>query len=364
MALTSSEQLRYWGIGVGVFLVLLYFLGGALAPYLVGAGMAYLLDPVADRLERLKMSRLLATIVIMLVMLLLFLVSMLVLVPFLADQAQRLSVAVPDLIDRLRAYLIATFPEIMNEESGIRQALSAAQDRVEAASLTVLNTVLSSSLAVLDFVFLVVVAPVVAFYLLLDWDRMIAKIDSWLPRDHAPTIRRLAGQIDATLNSFLRGQLTVMLFLAAFYSIGLAIVGLNFGVAVGMFAGAVSFIPYVGTFLGGALAIGISIFQFWGEWQWIIAVAVIFGAGQFIEGNILTPKLVGDSVGLHPVALMFALSAFGLMFGFVGLLIAVPVSASIGVLARFALDQYLQGRLYRGLAGQARPEDEAQEAEE
>jgi predicted PurR-regulated permease PerM len=185
----------------------------------------------------------------------------------------------------------------------------------------------------------------------MDWDRMVAQVDSWLPRDHADTIRQLATDIDKVLAGFVRGQVSVCLILGTFYSVALMAAGLQFGLAVGAIAGAITFIPYVGSLVGGALAIGLALFQFWGDWWSIGLIAAIFAIGQFIEGNILTPKLVGGSVGLHPVWLLFALSAFGSVFGFVGMLVAVPVAASIGVLARFGVEQYRESLLYRGLSG-------------
>jgi predicted PurR-regulated permease PerM len=198
---------------------------------------------------------------------------------------------------------------------------------------------------------LILVVPVVTFYLLMDWDRMVARIDELLPRDHAPVIRRLASEIDATLAGFLRGQGTVCLILGTFYAAGLMLAGLQFGLVVGLVAGLISFIPYVGTVVGGATAIGLALFQFWGDWHLVGIVAAIFAAGQVMEGNFLTPKLVGGSVGLHPVWLIFALSAFGALFGFVGLLVAVPVAAMLGVLTRFGIAQYRQSLLYRGIEG-------------
>jgi predicted PurR-regulated permease PerM len=200
---------------------------------------------------------------------------------------------------------------------------------------------------------------VVAFYLLLDWDHMIARIDSLLPRDHAPTVRRLAGEIDAALSAFVRGQLSVCLVLGIYYSAALMMAGLQFGLVVGAIAGAITFIPYVGAIIGGALAIGLALFQFWGDWLQIGIIAAIFALGQFMEGNVLTPKLVGKSVGLHPVWLLFALSAFGTLFGFVGMLVAVPVAAALGVLTRFAIAQYHGSSLYVGFVGRI-PEDEGQ----
>jgi predicted PurR-regulated permease PerM len=199
---------------------------------------------------------------------------------------------------------------------------------------------------------LFVIVPVVAVYMLLDWDKLVARIDELLPRDHAPQIRLLAQQVDATLASFIRGQGTVCLILGAFYGVALMVAGLNFGLVVGVFAGLISFIPYVGSLVGGALAIGLALFQFWGDWVWVGVVAGIFAFGQFVEGNILSPKLVGESVGLHPVTLIFALTVFGSLFGFVGLLVAVPVSAMLGVFARFGLSRYREGLLYKGQTAQ------------
>jgi predicted PurR-regulated permease PerM len=178
---------------------------------------------------------------------------------------------------------------------------------------------------------------------------MIEEIDKLLPRDHAPVVRRLARDIDATLASFIRGMGTVCLILGTYYAVALMLVGLEFGLVVGAVAGLLTFIPYVGAIIGGALAIGLALFQFWGDWLYIILVAAIFVSGQVIEGNILTPKLVGSSVGLHPVWLIFALSAFGTLFGFVGMLVAVPVAAALGVVARFTIAQYKASLLYRGL---------------
>jgi predicted PurR-regulated permease PerM len=179
---------------------------------------------------------------------------------------------------------------------------------------------------------------------------MVAQIDSLLPRDHAPVIRRLARDIDKTLASFIRGMGTVCLILGTYYAIALMLVGLQFGLVVGFIAGLVTFIPYLGALLGGALAIGLALFQFWGDWVSIGLVAGIFMLGQTLEGNFLTPKLVGNSVGLHPVWLILALSVFGSLFGFVGMLAAVPIAAALGVVARFATEQYRESVLYKGTA--------------
>jgi predicted PurR-regulated permease PerM len=193
-----------------------------------------------------------------------------------------------------------------------------------------------------------VITPVVAFYLLLDWDRMIEKVDRWVPRDHVGNVRRLATEMNVSVAGFVRGQGSICIILGLFYGIGLSVAGLNFGLLIGLFAGLISFIPYVGSLVGLVLSVGVALVQFWPEYWSIILVAGIFFIGQFIEGNILQPKLVGSRVGLHPVWLMFALVAFGAIFGFVGLMVAVPAAAAVGVLVRFALERYLDSDLYYG----------------
>lgn len=352
MALSVERQLSYWGIGLCLVLLVFYYLGGTLTPFLLGAGVAYALDPVADWFEEKGMARIWAVVLIMFGAVLAFLAGILLLLPFLLEQARSLFALLPELSESFRNFLTTRLPGLENAESPIRRGMSLLQERLSGQAGTLLEQILSSTLAVFDFVMIVVVSPVVAFYLLLDWDKMMARIDGLLPRDHRETVRDLAGQINRTLAAFMRGQVAVMGFLGLFYASGLAIVGLNFGVVIGLVAGMISFIPFVGNLLGGGVALAFALFQFWGDWVSIGAVVGVFAAGQFLEGNFLTPNLVGNSVGLHPVWLMFALSAFGALFGFFGLLIAVPAAAMMGVLIRFGIQQYQQGRLYKGHAGQ------------
>jgi predicted PurR-regulated permease PerM len=348
MALPTNQQLRYWGIAAAVFLLLLWFLGGVLLPFIVGGALAYFLDPVADRLERLGLSRVAATTVISLLALLAVVLLVLAVIPTLVNQLTALVNAAPDIAKRLQGFLLERFPELADNTSTIRQTLAEIGAAIQARGGQLAQGVLTSALGVISVVVFIVVVPVVAFYLLLDWDNMLAKIDSMLPLDHAPTVRRLAGEVDAVLAGFVRGQVSVCLALGTFYAVALMAAGLQFGLVVGAIAGAITFIPYVGSLVGGALAIGLALFQFWGDWLPIGIIAAIFAVGQFVEGNILTPRLVGKSVGLHPVWLLFALSAFGTVFGFVGMLIAVPVAASIGVLTRFGFEQYRASLLYQG----------------
>lgn len=348
MALPIKDQAKYWGIAITVILVLLWQLGDVILPFILGGAIAYCLDPIADRLERLGLSRVAAVAVITLVATLTFILLFLLVIPALVQQTAQLIETAPDVFNRLQNALTTRFPELMDETSTIRQQLIAIGETIQSKGGELVNGVLSSALGLINMLIFLVVVPVVAFYLLLDWDNMTAKIDEMLPRDHLPVVRRLASQVDKTLASFIRGQGTVCLILGTYYAISLMLAGLNFGLVVGFIAGLVSFIPYIGALVGGVLAIGLALFQFWGDWVSIGIIGGIFMVGQFLEGNILTPKLVGNSVGLHPVWLLFALSVFGSLFGFVGMLVAVPVAAMIGVFARYGIEQYKDSLLYRG----------------
>ena len=365
MALPVKDQAKYWGLAVLAFVAILWFLGDVILPFVLGGAIAYCLDPVADRFERMGMSRTVSVTVITLIAVLSFLVILLPAISLLAQQATQLAQTWPDLVARLQDWAETTFPSIMDDSSALRQRLSSLLQTLSDSAGDLAKSFLASAFGIVNALVLLVVVPVVAFYLLLDWDRMVARVDTLLPRDHADTIRDLARQIDNTLASFIRGQGTVMLIQGVFYAVALMLAGLNFGLIVGLVAGLLSFIPYVGAIVGGGLAMGLALFQFWGgadvstDWLRIGIVAAIFVAGQVIEGNFLTPKLVGNSVGLHPVWLIFALSVFGAMFGFVGLLVAVPVAAMIGVLARFAIDQYTSSSLYYGHSPKtAKPEQD------
>lgn len=351
MALTVREQMKYWGIVLLIATALLWYLGHVLLPFVVGGAIAYFLDPVADRLETMGLSRVVATAIIAIVALLIFVIMALLLLPSLIQQSMNLFDVAPKLFRDLQLFLSDRFPSLQDETSVVRTALTSIGLTIQERGGALLGTVLSSAASLLGIVSFLVVTPVVAVYLLLDWDNMIAKVNTLIPLDHAPVIRRLAGEIDQTLSAFVRGMGSVCLMLGGYYATALMLVGLDFGLVVGAVAGLITFIPYVGSLVGGALAIGLGLFQFWGDWVSLGLVVGIFFLGQIIEGNYLTPKLVGGSVGLHPVWLLLALSVFGTIFGFIGMLIAVPVAASIGVLARFASAQYLESRLYQGIIG-------------
>jgi predicted PurR-regulated permease PerM len=348
MAVDAKRQLQFWGIGLAIFVLVFWLLGSTLLPFLMGAALAYFLDPLADRMERLGLSRTLATAVIAVSAILVFVLILVLVVPALIEQIQGLVAAMPDYIAGLIQFLSRRYPEIFGEESQLLRHLTDAEAMLRDGGLTVLNQVLAGSLKVIDFLILLVVTPVVTFYLLLDWDKLVDEVNKILPRQLAPTIRRLARDIDVVLAGFVRGQLSVCLVLGAFYAIALMAIGLQFGFLVGLVAGLISFIPYVGSVVGLVLSVGIATFQFWEEPFWILATAGIFFFGQFVEGNILSPNLIGKSVGLHPVWLILALSVFGTLFGFAGLLVAVPVSAALGVLWRFLVERYRESPLYTG----------------
>ncbi len=350
--MTMGEQARWWTIAFIALVLFIWTFSGAVTPFLAGMALAYFLDPIADRLEALGASRLLATVVVAAGAIAVAVLALLILVPLIVEQVAALLREGPEYLSMAQEFVARIVsdraPDAFGEGGVLRKAFDAFGARMQEFSVALVEGVFSGGLALIDFLALAVVTPVVAFYLLLDWDRMVDEIDHWLPRRQAPVIRRLARDIDRVLAGFVRGQFTVCLILGTFYAVTLVALGLNFGLVVGLFAGLVSFIPFVGALLGGVLSIGIALAQFWGDWVMIGAVALVFLVGQSVEGNVLTPKLVGGSVGLHPVWLMFALACFGAVLGFTGLLIAVPAAASIGVLVRFALEQYKEGRLYQG----------------
>ena len=282
-----------------------------------------------------------------------FVLAMIVLIPVLVAQFAGLIGHIPEYLAKLQALITNVDPGWLRTKIGVdpaalRDGLSSLLSQATGFLAALLQSIWNSGKTIIDVAGLLIVTPVVAFYMLLDWDRMVAKIDSWVPRQHVDTVRQIAADINRHTAGFVRGQGTLCLVLGIYYAIGLTLVGLNFGLLIGLFAGLISFIPYVGSTTGLIVALGVALVQFWPQWQWVAAVAIVFFIGQFCEGNILQPKLVGKSVGLHPVWLMFALLAFGSLFGFVGLLVAVPASAAVAVLVRFALSRYLASPLYTG----------------
>ncbi|MEP4032465.1 AI-2E family transporter [Roseibium polysiphoniae] len=351
------RHVQFWLLSLIAFIAFMMVFSEVLLPFVAGMAVAYLLDPVCDWLETKGMGRLWATLCILFTFVVVLVVFFLMVLPVLGSQLATFLEKLPELVKQLQGLLSSNLGERLLGMSGLtgEDLQSSMGDLIGQGAGWVAGlakSIWSGGQALLSVLSLFVVTPVVAFYLLLDWDRMVARIDGWLPRQHLTTIRSLAGEMDKAVAGFVRGQVSVCVLLGLFYAISLMLAGLNFGLLIGMGAGLVSFIPFVGAGLGFIVSLGVALVQFWPDWTMIVVVGIIFAVGQFLEGNVLQPKLVGESTGLHPVALMFALFAFGYLFGFVGMLIAVPAAAMIGVLARFALRQYLASPLYTGTGRQ------------
>ncbi len=352
--MSTARKAWSWTIAFAVFLLLLYLLNDVLLPFVAGLVVAYLLDPLADRLQALGASRTLATAILTFAFVLLILGSVLLLVPVIESQAEILARTLPRTLESFWNWA-APLVQHLRERFGLasdqelQQALTTYAGDAAAWGKDLLTGLLTGGAALVSIVSLLIITPVVSFYLVRDWDRMVATVDGWLPRDHRDTIRMLAREIDRSIAGFLRGQVSVCVILGLFYGLGLAAIGLSGGLLVGLMAGLLSFIPYVGSITGFVASMGLAAFQFGlTDFLMLGLTAGIFLVGQAVEGNFLTPKLVGDRVGLHPVWVIFALLAGGTLFGFLGVMLAVPVAAAIGVLVRFGLEQYLASPLYKG----------------
>ena len=351
MVLPVKDQIKYWTIAASILLLFLWLLGDILLPFVLGAAIAYLLDPIVDRLERLGTGRILGTTLILVAAFFVLFFIFLLLIPLVIDQFRLLAAAAPDLVTSVQALVLNQIASISPESEALNSTVSKLSTMAQEKLGIIFGSVMASAISLIDIIMLMVITPVVAVYLLIDWDRILEKINELLPLDHAPVIRSLAVEIDNTLSAFVRGMIAVCLVLGIYYATALTLIGLEFGLIIGVIAGLVSFIPYVGALLGGILAIGLALIQFWGDFELVALVVGVFIVGQIFEGNILTPKLVGNSVGLHPVSLILALSLFGAFFGFIGLLLAVPLAASAGVILRFVIKKYKMSRLFLGENG-------------
>lgn len=347
-----QRQMKFWLIAFAAIVLVLWLLSEILLPFIMGLAIAYLLTPFVDRMERSGASRLLASLLIIGIVVLLFVLLILLVAPVLGGQLASFIDNIPGYVTKLRALVTdPSRPWIQklvgagfNTDKGISDLVSQGVGYLT----SFLKSLWSGGRALVSLFSLMVVTPVVAFYLMYDWHRMIATVDGWIPVNQRDTVRGLAREIDAAIAGFVRGQTAVCLILGSFYALALTVTGLNFGLLIGLISGLITFIPYVGSMTGLVLSVAVAVAQFWPDYYSILTVLGIFLVGQFVEGNVLSPKLVGESVGLHPVWLIFALLAFGYLFGFVGLLVAVPLAATIGVLARFALRRYLESSLYTG----------------
>jgi predicted PurR-regulated permease PerM len=347
-----QRQLIFWLAALVLFVLALWLLSDILLPFVAGLAIAYLLTPLTDRLERLGVNRLAAALLIITVVVLALIYLILLVAPFLGGQLSSFIESVPGYVAKLQALL--SDPSLPWIQKLLGAGFSADKSMGDLMTQGVgwltafLHSLWSGGRALVSVFSLVVVTPVVAFYLIYDWHRMIRTVDGWIPVRQRDTVRVLAREIDAAISGFLRGQTGVCLILGSFYALALTLTGLNFGLLIGLISGLITFVPYVGSMTGLVLSLGVAVAQFWPDYGSILMVLGIFLVGQFLEGYVLSPKLVGESVGLHPVWLIFALLAFGYLFGFVGLLVAVPLAATIGVLVRFALRQYLESSFYTG----------------
>ena len=341
-----TPAVKAWLTGLPLFAALLYLLSDVLLPFVAGMAVAYLLDPVADMAEKWGLSRMLATVIILAAFFIVAITGIVLLFPLLQAQVVGLAARIPQLVEAIRDHaepLLATLRASLSEEQigELRQAAGGYAGDIIGWISGILAGLLSGGLALFKLASLLVITPVVSFYLLRDWDRIIAHMDSLLPRGHATTIRGISVDIDDTIAGFVRGQASVCLILGVYYGTALSLAGLESGLLVGLGAGLISFIPYIGASVGLLVGVAIAIAQFT-DWLPVFLVAGIFIAGQVAESYVLTPKLVGDRVGLHPVWIIFALLAGGALFDFTGVLLAVPVAAVIGVLARFGQTRYLE----------------------
>lgn len=338
--------------------VLLYLLAPILTPFLVSAVLAYLGDPLVDRLEARRVSRTWGVIIVFTVLFVAIALFVLLLVPMLADQVDSFVRKWPEYMQWVQTTVVPRIAQTLNLDPAaikigqITKALSSHWQEAGGVATTVLSSVSKSGLALFGWLANLLLIPVVTFYLLRDWDRLVAQVRELLPRRLEPEITRLGNEVDSVLGAFLRGQLSVMAALAVVYSLGLWIVGLDLAFLIGMLSGLVSFVPYLGFAVGATTACIAAYLQFQ-DWLPLIWVFVVFGIGQLLEGTVLTPKLVGDKIGLHPVAVIFAVMAGAQLFGFVGVLIALPVAAILVVMLRDVHQRYVGSSLYASRASSA-----------
>jgi predicted PurR-regulated permease PerM len=345
-----ERQIAFWIAVILVLVLLLWLLHQVLLPFVVGAALAYLLDPLANRLVKHGMSRLVAALVILAGFVVVFAGVFVLVAPVLGNQIVAFADHVPTYVQRLQSlvsehsWLQGLIGDTANSSEAVRNILSKSLSYVTVA----LSALWTRGEALISIFSLLVITPVVAFYLLADWDRVIKSFDDLVPLRQRETVHMLVSDINKALSGYVRGQLLVCVILGIYYAIGLTVAGLSFGVLIGAVSGFLTFIPYVGSLTALVVSFGVALAQFYPDWTHILIIIGIVLVGQFLEGNVLSPKLVGESVGLHPVWLIFALLACSSLFGFVGLLLAVPLAAAAGVLTRFGLARYRASPLYSG----------------
>lgn len=359
--MTVKEKAYWWLAITAVFFAFVWLFKSILLPFVAGIAIAYFLDPLADWMERRRLPRALAALLSLIAFCIVAVAGALLLLPVVKSQIVELSARMPAIIEQVQAWLIAALgylKDVLTEEDfqRLRSALASQAGSSIQMATDLIKGLLNRGIAFFEFLSVLFVTPVVAFYLLRDWDRMISHLDGLIPLEHRQTVHTQMARIDDTLAGFARGQASVCVLLGLGYGGALALAGLPFGFTVGLAAGLVSFVPYLGSIFGLVASIGLALLEFDDPLR-IAIVAAIFVVGQMIEGNYLTPKLVGERVRLHPVWVIFALFAGGSLLGFLGMLIALPVAAVLGVLARFLIDQYRTSTLYEGSVPNQEPDD-------
>ncbi|WP_149194903.1 AI-2E family transporter [Luteimonas suaedae] len=345
-----------WGLVLAVVFWLLLALGPILTPFVLAALLGWLGDPLVDRIERSGRSRAVAVTLVFALMVLLLVLALLILVPMLEEQI----VTLIDTLPSYREWFMQTAIPWVEQRTGFeistwldpQSLIELAREHWQQAggiAATFFGYVQRSGFAFLTWMVNLVLLPILTFYFLRDWDRLVERVAALVPRDHLATVTRLARESNDVLGGFLRGQFMVMLAQGAFYAVGLQAIGLRLGILVGLIAGLISFVPYLGATVGAVLMLLAALVQEQGiDWQLLILGSVVFVAGQLLESYVLTPRLVGDRIGLHPVAVIFAVMAGGQLFGFVGMLLALPVAAVANVLIGFAQERYRESQLYAG----------------
>jgi len=339
-----------WVVIFVAFFYLLYVLRSVLMPFVAGILLAYLMDPLVEKLQKWKISRLWATILVCLLVVLVVLPALCFLFGMIENQVALLIKATPKYLGLIMAKVkpvIASLAERFPEMKGgqLEQMVKGNIGNALKFVGKVLSSLLSNSFALINLISLILIMPVVTFYMLRDWGTFVSKFEDLLPKKSKKDIKDILKEINTIVSGFIRGQISVCLILGVFYSVGLKLVGLDLGLLVGFIAGVISFIPYVGSVTGFVLGVILAFAQY-GDATHVIYVVGVFLCGQFLEGNFLTPKLVGENVGLHPVWVMFALLAGGVLLGFLGLMLAVPMAAIIGVLVRHGVAKYKKSSLY------------------
>jgi len=347
-----QRNIVFWLAALLIVGGLLWLLRPILLPFVLGIAIAYALDPVARFLSRRGLSRLVAALVILAGFVLGVALLVLLIAPLLSKQLSGFIANAPGYAQRLQSLVSdASHPwikSIVGDNLGGDMAVGDLAKQALGYLTGFLASLWTKGQALVSLFSVMIITPVVAFYLICDWADMVGALDQLIPVPQRDTVRGLGREIGASISAYLRGQSGLCLILGSYYAIGLTMTGLSFGLLIGVVSGLISFIPYIGSLTALVLSLAVALAQFFPDWGHILLVVGIVLFGQFLEGNVLAPYLVGHSIGLHPVWLMFALLAFGYLFGFVGLLLAVPLAAAVGVLTRFAIGRYRASAFYTG----------------